>query len=64
MVLEPGEVDAATAGEAVAVDPGAIRPDLQEVIDAHALGLDEARPEATRKRHQKATGPRARTSPT
>jgi len=34
-----------------AVSPTGIRPDLQRVIDRHALTLDAARPEAVAKRH-------------
>jgi len=53
LVIEPGEVDAAVAVEAEQIDLDAIRPDLQEVIDAHAHGLDANRSEATEKRHVK-----------
>ena len=49
--LEPGAVDAAAADAVDAADPTTVRPDLQEVIDAHAYGLDESRPAATEKRH-------------
>ncbi len=53
LVVEPGEVDAAHAAPAEEVDLDAIRPDLQEVIDAHAYGLDANRKEAAAKRHAK-----------
>ena len=33
------------------VDLDAIRPDLQAVVDRHALGLDDARPDAVARRH-------------
>jgi acetyl-CoA carboxylase carboxyltransferase component len=51
-VLEPGSVaaEAAHAG-----DDGAgpsERKDLEAVVERHAVGLDEARPEATAKRHE------------
>jgi acetyl/propionyl-CoA carboxylase alpha subunit len=52
-VVEPGEVEASSVAAAEVVDPDAIRPDLQEAIDAHAHGLDENRPAATEKRHAK-----------
>jgi acetyl/propionyl-CoA carboxylase alpha subunit/acetyl-CoA carboxylase carboxyltransferase component len=51
LVLEPvdaGEVG--TAADEVAHDPERIRPDLQKVLDRHALTLDAARPEAIAKR--------------
>ncbi|MDJ0849189.1 MAG: carboxyl transferase domain-containing protein [Myxococcota bacterium] len=52
-VIEAGEVEEAASGEAGAVDLDRIRPDLKEAIDAHAFGLDENRPAATAKRHEK-----------
>ncbi|MEP2828795.1 carboxyl transferase domain-containing protein [Parvibaculum sp.] len=36
-----------------AVDPDYIRPDLQHVIDRHALGLDENRPDAVARRRKR-----------
>ncbi len=36
-----------------AIDPDFIRPDLAEVQQRHAIGLDAARPEAVRKRHDR-----------
>jgi acetyl/propionyl-CoA carboxylase alpha subunit/acetyl-CoA carboxylase carboxyltransferase component len=51
LVLEPEEGDgAAQAHEAGALDPGAIRPDLQRVIDRHAFLLDENRTQAVARR--------------
>lgn len=47
--VEAGEVD---AGEQAELDLDAIRPDLAEVLERHALGLDEARPEAVARRRQ------------
>jgi len=53
LVLDPVEEGAAAQGlhPGPAHDPGAIRPDLQRVIDRHAFTLDAARPEAIAKRH-------------
>jgi acetyl/propionyl-CoA carboxylase alpha subunit/acetyl-CoA carboxylase carboxyltransferase component len=52
VVLEPAEV-AATAGlGAEDVDLDEIRPDLAEVIERHASGLDENRPDAVQKRRE------------
>jgi acetyl/propionyl-CoA carboxylase alpha subunit len=50
-VIEPGAVAVEAAGTPETVDLDAIRPDLQEALDAHAFGLDESRPEATARRH-------------
>ncbi len=36
-----------------AVDPDYIRPDLQHVIDRHAIGLDENRPDAVARRRKR-----------
>ncbi len=47
---EPAEPGADVVGDG-AVDPDEIRPDLAEVLDRHALGLDTARPAAVGKRH-------------
>jgi acetyl/propionyl-CoA carboxylase alpha subunit len=53
VLLEPREVAGADAAADVAVDLDAIRPDLAEVIQRHAFGLDDApvRVEAAKKRH-------------
>jgi len=53
VVVEAGDVDAETVIAAETVDLDAIRPDLQEAIDAHAYGLDRNRTVATEKRHSK-----------
>ncbi len=42
---------AAQQAVAAAADPAAIRADLQEVIDRHAVTLDAQRPEAVARRH-------------
>lgn len=44
--------DALTVAEE-AIDPDYIRPDLQHVIDRHALGLDENRPDAVARRRKR-----------
>ena len=44
--------DALTAVEE-AIDPDYIRPDLQHVIERHALGLDENRPDAVARRRKR-----------
>ena len=54
--LEPAETSADEEDDTVALDLDAIRPDLQEVLDRHALTLDEHRPEAVARR--RATGQR------
>ena len=51
LVMEPAEGEAALAQEQAQADPGAIRPDLQRVIDRHAFLLDENRAQAVAKRH-------------
>ena len=51
LTMEPAEVAGSATDEAGVVDPHHIRPDLQESIDRHALGLDAARPEAVARRH-------------
>lgn len=53
VLLEAAEDDGAAAATAAALDPDAIRPDLAEARAAHAHGLDENRPEAVRRRHDK-----------
>ena len=50
--VEPGEVDAVVASDEVDVDLDHVRPDLTEVIERHAYGLDENRPEAVAKRRK------------
>jgi acetyl/propionyl-CoA carboxylase alpha subunit/acetyl-CoA carboxylase carboxyltransferase component len=51
VVLEPIEADAAATQAQAAIDLDAIRPDLQRVLDRHALTQDAARPEAVARRH-------------
>lgn len=54
LAIDPSADDgqAHAAGEQ-AVDPDHIRPDLAEVIERHAVTLDERRPDAVAKRHAK-----------
>ncbi|MCA8928284.1 MAG: ATP-grasp domain-containing protein [Alphaproteobacteria bacterium] len=49
--IEEAHVDGAYAGGDTGLNPDHIRGDLQEVIDRHALTLDENRPGPTSKRH-------------
>lgn len=49
-LIEEGEVAAATGEEEGEIDLDAVRPDLAEVLERHAVTLDDARPEAVRKR--------------
>jgi acetyl/propionyl-CoA carboxylase alpha subunit/acetyl-CoA carboxylase carboxyltransferase component len=54
--IEEAEVEMVKAAEAEKVDLDRIRPDLAEVYERHASGLDAARPEAVarrRKTHQR-----------
>ncbi len=54
--IEEAEVQTVAAAEAEKVDLDRIRPDLAEVYERHAKGLDPARPEAVarrRKTHQR-----------
>jgi acetyl/propionyl-CoA carboxylase alpha subunit/acetyl-CoA carboxylase carboxyltransferase component len=50
--IEAAEVAASSAAEAEAIDLNRIRPDLAEVRERHALGLDAARPEAVARRRK------------
>jgi acetyl/propionyl-CoA carboxylase alpha subunit/acetyl-CoA carboxylase carboxyltransferase component len=53
LFIEEGVGADAAAVSEEAVDPDYIRPDLQHVIDRHALGLDENRPEAVARRRKR-----------
>ncbi len=53
VLIEAGEVEGTNAEEAAGIDPDYIRPDLEESYDRHATTLDENRPDAVRKRHDK-----------
>ena len=50
--IEEGEVNAATIQEQAAIDLAHIRPDLAEVVERHAVGLDAARPQAVARRRK------------
>jgi acetyl-CoA carboxylase carboxyltransferase component len=49
-IIEPAEFEESRVGTAAELDPSAIRPDLQRVLDRHALTLDAARPNAVERR--------------
>ena len=51
VLLDPVDGDAAVPPPAAVAEPGAIRPDLQRVIERHARTLDAARPDAIVRRH-------------
>ncbi|PWU29616.1 carbamoyl-phosphate synthase large subunit [Pseudomonas sp. RW407] len=51
LFVEPAEVAALDEGQAGELDLEHIRADLAEVLERHAIGLDERRPEAIAKRH-------------
>lgn len=48
--IEEADVDTAHVGTEQAIDLDEIRPDLQEIYDLHAYGLDENRPDAVARR--------------
>jgi acetyl/propionyl-CoA carboxylase alpha subunit/acetyl-CoA carboxylase carboxyltransferase component len=50
--VEPADVKGTARVAAAALDPDAIRPDLAEVIERHALGTDERRPDAVARRRK------------
>jgi acetyl/propionyl-CoA carboxylase alpha subunit/acetyl-CoA carboxylase carboxyltransferase component len=52
MFIEEAEVAAGASAEEAAVDLNRIRPDLQEVIERHEIGLDAARPDAVARRRK------------
>ena len=49
-LIEEGDVAAATGAEESEIDLDAVRPDLAEVLERHAVTLDDARPDAVQKR--------------
>jgi len=51
--VEPADLEERRAAAAPSIDLDHIRPDLQEAFDRHAYTLDENRPEAVAKRHQR-----------
>ncbi|MBX3481541.1 MAG: carbamoyl-phosphate synthase large subunit [Caulobacter sp.] len=52
LFITPQDVEGLVFEAEAEVDPDAIRPDLQEVIDRHRFTLDEARPDAVAKRRR------------
>ncbi|MGI8332268.1 carboxyl transferase domain-containing protein [Actinomadura scrupuli] len=52
-VLEEAAEQTGTAAPAAGPDLERVRPDLQDVLRRHATGLDAARPEAVRRRHDR-----------
>src|SRR5512144_1900230 len=52
VVLDPAEGVEAVAYDEDDVDLDAIRPDLAEAVERHAIGLDERRPEAVARRRR------------
>ena len=52
LFVEPAQIEARETEGATAVDLDAIRADLAEVLERHAIGLDERRPDAVAKRHR------------
>ncbi len=50
LFLSPAEVCDPAGPDLTPPDPTAVRPDLQHVLDRHALTLDEARPQAMARR--------------
>jgi acetyl/propionyl-CoA carboxylase alpha subunit/acetyl-CoA carboxylase carboxyltransferase component len=52
VALEPAAAADEDVVAAAEIDPDHIRPDLAEVLERHAIGLDARRPEAVAKRHK------------
>ncbi|MFC5142979.1 carboxyl transferase domain-containing protein [Actinomycetospora rhizophila] len=52
LVVAPDETAPDDVEDAAAVDPDHVRPDLAEVLDRHATGLDHRRPAAVEKRRR------------
>jgi acetyl-CoA carboxylase carboxyltransferase component len=53
-IVEPGDHDGGGASaEEPPADPDELREDLKAVRERHAIGLDEARPDAVAKRHER-----------
>jgi acetyl-CoA carboxylase carboxyltransferase component len=52
LVIEPAAVDAVEVADDTAADPDHIRADLAAVVERHAFGLDENRPEAVERRRR------------
>ena len=52
LFVEPADIQAQDRENSAAIDLDAIRADLAEVLERHAIGLDERRPDAVAKRHR------------
>ncbi len=53
-IVEPGDHDGyGASAEEPPADPDELREDLRAVRERHAIGLDEARPDAVAKRHER-----------
>jgi len=52
LFLEPASVEAPTAEKETEIDLAHVRPDLAEVIERHAIGSDERRPDAVARRRK------------
>lgn len=52
LFIEPAEADVSDVEQAGKIDLDAIRPDLQEVLERHAVGLDDRRPDAVERRRR------------
>jgi len=52
LFVEPADIEAQAHESDAHIDLDAIRADLAEVLERHAIGLDERRPEAVAKRHR------------
>ncbi|KJJ97137.1 carbamoyl-phosphate synthase large subunit [Pseudomonas sp. 21] len=52
LFVEPADIQAQDHESSAAIDLDAIRADLAEVLERHAIGLDERRPDAVAKRHR------------
>ncbi|MFC7717778.1 acetyl-CoA carboxylase biotin carboxyl carrier protein subunit [Nonomuraea recticatena] len=62
--LDPVPAAAEVVSEAAEIDLESVRPDLASVMERHAKGLDQARPEAVRRRHASGHRTARRTSTT
>lgn len=51
-VIEEAEVEHSEDGAKEEADPGRVRPDLEEALARHAIGLDAARPDAVERRRR------------
>ena len=52
LFIAPEAIEKAATDDAAAIDPDSIRPDLEESIERHGLGLDQNRPEAVARRRK------------